>query len=125
MSIGSGSKAFVKELVPGSGTLQAINDEFRHVCGDVGLWSFFEGVPTSTGPTNTMIVEKESAIMGKYANLGFTTMLTRLGLPGEHTQYLQANHRRLVKFESVEDPNYNILLRCFNTTIEEIEKDCE
>ncbi|KAK3900319.1 hypothetical protein C8A05DRAFT_36046 [Staphylotrichum tortipilum] len=108
MSIGSGSKAFVKELVPGSGTIQAINDEFRHVCNDVRLWSFFEGVPTSTGPTNTMIVEKESAVMG---------------LPGEHTQYLQADHRRLVKFESTEDPNYNILLRCFNTTIEEIEKD--
>jgi hypothetical protein len=47
-----------------------------------------------------------------------------LGLPGEHTQYLQADHRRLVKFDSVEDPNYNILLRCFNTTIEEIEKNC-
>ncbi|KAK4038973.1 hypothetical protein C8A01DRAFT_37090 [Parachaetomium inaequale] len=108
MSIGSGSKAFVKELIPGSGTLQAINDEFRHVCNDVQLWSFFEGVPTSTGPTNTMIVEKESAVMG---------------LPGEHTQYLQANHRRLVKYDSAEDPNYNILLRCFNTTIEEIEKD--
>ncbi|KAK4236050.1 hypothetical protein C8A03DRAFT_36078 [Achaetomium macrosporum] len=108
MSIGSGSKTFVKELIPGSGTLQAINDEFRHVCNDVRLWSFFEGVPTSTGPTSTMIVEKESAVMG---------------LPGEHTQYLQADHRRLVKFESVEDPNYNILLRCFNTTIEEIEKN--
>lgn len=47
------------------------------------------------------------------------------GLPGEHTQYLQANHRRLVKFDSVDDPNYNILLRCFNTTIEEIEKNCK
>ncbi|KAK3304655.1 uncharacterized protein B0T15DRAFT_250070 [Chaetomium strumarium] len=111
MSIGSGSKTFVKELIPGSGTLQAINDEFRHVCSDVRLWSFFEGIPTSTGPTNTMIVEKESAVMDN------------IGLPGEHTQYLQADHRRLVKFESVEDPNYNILLRCFNTTIEEIEKN--
>lgn len=108
MSLGSGSKAFVKELIPGSGTLQAINDEFRHVCSDVRLWSFFEGIPTAAGPTNVMVVEKESAIMG---------------LPGEHTQYLQADHRRLVKFESTEDPNYNILLRCFNTTIEEIEKD--
>ncbi|KAK4186125.1 hypothetical protein QBC35DRAFT_554885 [Podospora australis] len=108
MNFGSGSKAFVKELIPGSGTLQAINDEFRHVCGDVGLWSFFEGVPTAAGPTTVMVVEKESAVMG---------------LPGEHTQYLQADHRRLVKFESTEDPNYNILLRCFNTTIEAIEKE--
>ena len=81
MSIGSGTKAFVKELVPGSGTLQVspsqlhksgsgltiqvINDEFRHVCHNAQLWSFFEGVPTSTGPASTMIVEKESAIMGK------------------------------------------------------------
>ncbi|KAK4656243.1 hypothetical protein QC762_309600 [Podospora pseudocomata] len=125
MSLGSGSKAFVKELIPGSGTLQvslksasilgmlmlttqAINDEFRHVCSDVGLWSFFEGIPTAAGPTNVVVVEKESAVMG---------------LPGEHTQYLQADHRRLVKFDSTEDPNYNILLRCFNTTIEEIEKE--
>ena len=46
-------------------TSQAINDEFRHVSNDVRLWSFFEGVPTSTGPTNTIIVEKESAVMGK------------------------------------------------------------
>ncbi|KAK4146411.1 uncharacterized protein C8A04DRAFT_25632 [Dichotomopilus funicola] len=107
MSIGPGSKAFVKEMIPGSGTLQNINDEFRHVCSDVGIWSFFEGLPTSTGPSNTIIVEKESAVMG---------------LPREHTQYLQANHRRLVKFDSPEDPNYNILLRSFNTTIEEIEK---
>ncbi|KAL2149706.1 hypothetical protein VTH82DRAFT_8358 [Thermothelomyces myriococcoides] len=107
MSIGSGSKAFVKELIPGSGTLQTINDEFRHVCDDVHIWSFFEGLPTSTGPTSTMIVEKESAVMG---------------LPREHTQYLQADHRRLVKFESTDDPNYNILLRCFNTTIEDIER---
>ncbi|KAH6622737.1 hypothetical protein F5144DRAFT_605284 [Chaetomium tenue] len=107
MSIGSGSKAFVKELIPGSGTLQAINDEFRHVCNDVRLWSFFEGVPTSTGPANTMIVEKDSAIMGKsHDSMNLST----------------ANHRRLVKFDSVDDPNYNILLRCFNTTIEEIER---
>lgn len=81
MSLGSGSKAFVKELIPGSGTLQvslksasilgmpmlttqAINDEFRHVCSDVGLWSFFEGIPTAAGPTNVVVVEKESAVMG-------------------------------------------------------------
>ncbi|KAK3386566.1 hypothetical protein B0H63DRAFT_137754 [Podospora didyma] len=109
MSLGSsGSKAFVKELIPGSGTLQAINDEFRHVCQDVGLWSFFEGLPTQAGPTYVTVVEKESAVMG---------------LPGEHTQFLQADHRHVVKFDSTDDPNYNILLRCFNTTIAEIEKE--
>jgi hypothetical protein len=73
-----------------------------------------------------MIVEKESAVMGMLPKVCVNvTCANWLGLPGEHTQYLQADHRRLVKFDSVEDPNYNILLRCFNTTIEEIEKDCE
>ncbi|KAK0706330.1 hypothetical protein B0T26DRAFT_755844 [Lasiosphaeria miniovina] len=109
MSLGSsGSKSFVKELIPGSGTLQVINDEFRHVCQDVHLWSFFEGLPTQVGPKYLTVVEKESAV---------------LGLPGEHTQFLQADHRHVVKFETAEDTNYNILLRCFNTTIAEIEKE--
>lgn len=31
----------------------------------------------------------------------------------------------MCKFESPDDPNYNILLRCFNTTIEQIEKECK
>jgi len=73
-----------------------------------------------------MIVEKESAVMGTFHHFKISNGANlSTGLPGEHTQYLQANHRRLVKFDSVEDPNYNILLRCFNTTIEEIEKTCE
>ena len=61
--------------------------------------------------------------MGKLSPLSAHSLADLSGLPGEHTQYLQADHRRLVKFESVEDPNYNILLRCFNTTIEAIEKN--
>ncbi|KAK1764935.1 hypothetical protein QBC33DRAFT_545297 [Phialemonium atrogriseum] len=108
MFISTGPKAFVKELLPGSGTLQAINDEFRHVCGNVQIWSFFEGAPTSTGPTSMMIVERESAV---------------LGLPGEHTQYLQADHRHICKFETLDDPNYKTLLHCFGTTIQQIQQD--
>lgn len=82
-----------------------------------------------------MIVEKESAVMGMIPLLLHLSKLgillisyyanTFTGLPREHTQYLQADHRRLVKFESTDDPNYNILLRCFNTTIEDIERSCK
>lgn len=43
---------------------QAINDEFRHVCQDLQLWSFFEGVPTKVGVTSIVVVERESAVMG-------------------------------------------------------------
>ncbi|EAQ90261.1 hypothetical protein CHGG_02196 [Chaetomium globosum CBS 148.51] len=47
------------------------NDEFRHVCNNPHLWSFFEGAPTVFGPLSSLVVKKESAI---------------LGLPGEHIQ---------------------------------------
>ncbi|KAK9418518.1 putative GPI inositol-deacylase [Seiridium unicorne] len=101
-----GTKAFVKDLVPGSGTLQAINDEFRHVCKEIQVWSFFEGAPTSGGPTHVTIVDKDSAV---------------LDLPGERKRYLYADHRNICKYASPDDPNYITLLRCLQTTVDEIE----
>ncbi|KAB5533557.1 hypothetical protein GE09DRAFT_363721 [Coniochaeta sp. 2T2.1] len=103
-----GSKAFVEDLLPGSGALDRINDEFRHHCSQLQLWSFFEGAETNFGPMSSIVVNKESAV---------------LGLPGEHVQYLGANHRQMCKFSSPTDPNYLILRRCFRTTIHELEAD--
>ncbi|SPQ27547.1 ba20391f-efb7-42e8-bde8-8fceab49913d [Thermothielavioides terrestris] len=87
---------------------KAINDDFRHVSADLQLWSFFEGLPTIAGPKSYLVVEKSSAVMG---------------LPGEHTQYLQADHRHMCKFDSPAHPNYQILQRCLLRTVEDIEKD--
>lgn len=83
-SAGYGPKAFLDDLIPGCGTLdvsqssvfgmipekcsntcrQQINDEFRHVCGDIHLWSFTESVPTSFGLMSSLVVDKESAVLG-------------------------------------------------------------
>ncbi|KAI3528266.1 hypothetical protein CABS03_05843 [Colletotrichum abscissum] len=104
-SAGYGSKAFLDDLIPGSGTLDQINDEFRHICHNINLWSFFESLPTSFGPTSSLIVEKESAV---------------LGLPREHVQYLEADHRQMCKFDSPSNPNYLTLQRAFKTIVEEI-----
>ncbi|KAI0131937.1 hypothetical protein BJ170DRAFT_611830 [Xylariales sp. AK1849] len=103
-----GTKSFVDELLPGSGSLDQINDEFRHVCGNLKLWSFFEGTPTDFGVRSSLVVDKNSAI---------------LGLPHEHTQFLQADHRHICKFASPNDPNYVILQRAFVTTIEDMQAD--
>ncbi|KAL0778440.1 hypothetical protein CaCOL14_006093 [Colletotrichum acutatum] len=62
-SAGYGSKAFLDDLIPGSGTLDQINDEFRHICHNINLWSFFESLPMSFGPTSSFVVEKESAVL--------------------------------------------------------------
>ncbi|KAH0556206.1 hypothetical protein GP486_005865 [Trichoglossum hirsutum] len=98
----SSAKAYVSELLPGSRTVREINTEFRNVCGDVHLWSFFEGVTTA----GVFVVDKSSAI---------------LDLPREHIQYLPADHRRLCKFATPDDPTYTILYQCFLTTVSDIE----
>jgi hypothetical protein len=61
MQVWSGSKPYVDELLPGSLTVQSINDEFRHVCDKVELWSFWEAKPTA----GVWLVPKSKAIMGK------------------------------------------------------------
>ncbi|KAK4211569.1 hypothetical protein QBC37DRAFT_11651 [Rhypophila decipiens] len=104
ISIPTGAKAYVKELLPDSDTAMDINDNFRHACKDVQLWSFFEGVPTA----GIMIVEKASAVMD---------------LPGERVEYLPADHRHLCKFSSMLDPCYMVLRDRFKTTIEQVDKD--
>jgi hypothetical protein len=60
MQMPTGSKAYVNELLPDSQTVHDINDEFRHVCDKVHLWSFFEGMPTA----GLWIVPKNKAITG-------------------------------------------------------------
>lgn len=84
--------------------LQDINEDFRHVCNDIHLWSFFEGIPTA----GFIIVDKSSAV---------------IGLPGERTQYLPADHRHVCKFRDMTDPNYMVLRDCFKTTIEQINRE--
>lgn len=85
---------------------QDINEDFRHVCNDIHLWSFFEGIPTA----GFMIVDKSSAVMG---------------LPGERNQYLPADHRHMCKFRDMTDPNYMVLRDCLKTTIEQINRECK
>ncbi|KAI1173966.1 hypothetical protein F4777DRAFT_413626 [Nemania sp. FL0916] len=106
LSLPTGAKSFVRELMPDSQTVHDINYEFRHACAPLKLFSFFESVRTA----GIMIVEKQSAI---------------IGLPNEEEQYLPADHRHLCKFESDQDPGYLIVMRKLKTTVEDVLKDYE
>ncbi|KAL3427212.1 hypothetical protein PVAG01_00721 [Phlyctema vagabunda] len=107
-SILHGSKTFVADLIPNSGALQEINDEFRHVHGNLHLWSFFETVPTFQGVVTDLVVQKDSAV---------------LGLPNEHVQLLNADHRHVCKYSSPSDPNYLTIVNALTVVIDDIEKD--
>jgi WD40 repeat protein len=101
LKLSGGTKSYIENLIPNSEAIHTINDQFRHVYENVKIWSFFETVKTSLG----LIVEKDSAI---------------LGLPGEHIQLLNADHRNVCKFENSADPNYISLRNAFVSTITSI-----
>ncbi|TPX18252.1 uncharacterized protein E0L32_002761 [Thyridium curvatum] len=86
-----GSRPFVKDIMPHSPVLQAINEEFPRYCGNLQLFSFFETKPMLYGIGNGLIVEKHCAVMN---------------LPNERRNYLNANHRNVARFTSPEDPCY-------------------
>lgn len=48
-------KAYVADLDIHSGTLQDINEQFRVLCGDLALVSFFETLKTSFGVTKVLV----------------------------------------------------------------------
>ena len=89
--LGAPPKAYIEDLDTHSRTLQDINEQFRTLCGDLSLVSFFETLKTSFGITRSLIVEKESGV---------------LGYPQETSNPLNADHHTICKFKSREDVNY-------------------
>ncbi|KAI4217247.1 MAG: hypothetical protein LQ351_000556 [Letrouitia transgressa] len=108
LAVAPGARPFVNDLNRNSIATQSINDEFPHHCHDLQLYSFYETVPTNYFFGKGLIVDKDLATLG-YSN--------------ERTAYLNANHREVVKFSSVDDPNYltvrNSLAFAINSLIKE------
>lgn len=89
--LGAPPKAYIDDLDTHSRILQDINEQFRALCADLSLVSFFETLKTSFGITKSLIVEKESGV---------------LGYPQETSNPLNADHHTICKFKSREDANY-------------------
>ena len=85
------SREFITELNKGSHTLEELNEQFRHVAPRLSIWSFYETLVTPIGPTNMMVLDKESSI------LGYTEEISRP---------LNADHHGVCKYTSPEDSNY-------------------
>ena len=89
------SKTYLADLEMHSMTLQDINEQFRTVCGDLSLMSFFETLKTNLiGKglfVEKLLVEKDSAV---------------LGYPREMSDQLHADHHTICKFQNREDGNY-------------------
>lgn len=132
-------KDYINDLIPNSGAIQAINDDFRHIVQNLHLWSFYESVKTNLGVSQALIVEKDSAILGIdfFPNFilklflfvcarGFSkAYCSTPGLPKERVQLLNADHRHVCKFRDTLDSNYITLRNAFVSTIDQIERECK
>ncbi|KAL8671210.1 MAG: hypothetical protein Q9168_004285 [Polycauliona sp. 1 TL-2023] len=88
---GAPPKAYVASLDAQSEALQDINEQFRKICQDLVLVSFWETSKVSFGLTKALVVEKESAT---------------LGYPQETSSGLNADHHTICKFQDRGDHNY-------------------
>lgn len=70
LQLPSGSKPYVNELMPNSSTVQAINDDFRHVSHELEIWSFWEAKQTA----GFHIVPKDKAVMGLFYHPSIRTI---------------------------------------------------
>lgn len=84
-------KEYISELRINSPTLQDINEQFRNLAPNVSLVSFYETLKTAIGPSQVMVLQKDSSI---------------LGYPGEISKPLDADHHDVCKYSSQQDPNY-------------------
>jgi hypothetical protein len=89
---------------------QAINEEFRNNYQDLQILSFYETMKTDMVYKKVLIVPQESGVMG---------------LPGERTQPLNADHRHICKFKTREDPNYVTLRNTLLALIDDLNEKSE
>ncbi|KAI9653689.1 MAG: hypothetical protein M1831_005717 [Alyxoria varia] len=103
--LGPSPKLYVADLETNSSTIQAINEDFCHVCGELALVSFYETKKTSVGFSKIMAVGKDSAV---------------LHVPNEVSSPLDADHHTACKYRDRSDPNYllvrNALKYLINST---------
>lgn len=109
LKLSHGSKPYLKDLQENSPSTQSINDDFRHVSGNLRLRSFYETLPTNIGVNSVIIVDRNSAVLG-YSN--------------EQADPLDANHRDVCKFNNPSDTNFRRLRNSFVSTIDEVMDKC-
>ncbi|KAI0406840.1 NACHT and WD domain protein [Xylaria palmicola] len=102
---GVSPREYINELYQGSISAQLINDDFRRFATSLHIYSFYETLATNLGFSFSLIVDKDSAV---------------LGLNNEIARYMNANHRGICKFDGPEDPNYITLKNSLTLEVQEL-----
>ena len=101
------SRAYIADLERGSEAIQSINEGFCKYSAELDLWSFYETQKLNIGMFSTLIVDPDSAT---------------LGYREERQMPMNADHRNICKFETLQDQNYVILRNSFAFTVRNVSK---
>jgi len=118
-------KPFLADVANKSISAQRINDEFVRYANGLSILSFYETLPMSIGGLSAvMVVDKASAVIGKRLHCLFCNILTLvIGIEGERSSLINANHRDICKFDGRDDPNYIKIRDALSAEIEIILRD--
>lgn len=58
------SRDYIHDLTKGSASTRTINEDFAQYAKTLSIYSFYETMPLSLGVTSSLIVEKDSAVLG-------------------------------------------------------------
>ncbi|KAB5572683.1 NACHT and WD domain protein [Coniochaeta sp. 2T2.1] len=135
------SREYVNDIKAGSTSSQIINEDFGKYAENLLIYSFYETLPTNLGVTSALVVDKNSAVLGESSVVILTSYsrilkryayptdmktyapATGIGYKNERVQYLNANHRDICKFTSLEDSNYVTLKNCLATAVDSLLQD--
>lgn len=105
---GLSAKTYVSELEKTSTSLQDINEQFRTICGNIRLVSFYENQRTNILFGVKKLVRRSMKVLLRL--LMFVKIVDResavLGYPTETSSGLNADHHGICKFSDTSDPNY-------------------
>lgn len=59
------SRQYITDITTGSTSAQLVNEDFGKHAGDLPIFSFYETLQMKLGITSSLIVEKQSAILGR------------------------------------------------------------
>ncbi|KAI0436943.1 NACHT and WD domain protein [Xylaria telfairii] len=108
------SREYIGELSQWSTSAQIINGDFGRYASSLEIYSFYETLETNLGFSSSLIVDKDSAVLGP-------------GFKNEIARYMNATHRGICKFDSPEDPNYislkNSLASAVDSLLHELAHD--
>ncbi|VUC28138.1 unnamed protein product [Clonostachys rosea] len=104
------SRNYLADITTGSASLRSINEGFGRLARDLPIVSFYETLQTKIGVSSLLIVDKDSAVLGSsYRN--------------EKVLLMNADHRSICKYESVDDTNYIRIKNALTGAVESVLQD--